>query len=347
MPSSSPLRVLILGGTGFIGPRFVDAALARGHQVAVFNRGTNAARVPANVEQLVGSRPDELDAIRNRDWDAVIDLAVYDATWVAKLGAAIADRTAHYTFISTEHVFTIPDRFTGTIVEGDAVATRDTSDDMYAIVKAESELAAEEWFPGRTLVLRPNYLVGPGDFQGHLDFLAVRLSQPQRPVLVAGDPTSPVQFLDVRDLGNWAIDVIERKLTGTFNASGPAEPLSYGELLDAVAAATGTSADFAWVPAEALDTPADRERFGPALFWTDRGYGNRCRIDNSRARAEGFRTRPLSETLADGFAAYARTPVADRPALISEDWNDYLARERELTADWASSGSSVPRSEPA
>jgi nucleoside-diphosphate-sugar epimerase len=345
-----PMQLLILGGTGAIGPYHVRAALDRGHHVAVFSRGRTQADLPANVERLIGDRNGNLKAIANRDWDAVIDLATFGPVWVRSLAQALGARARHYTFISTVSVYDNPplDRVT---TEDSPVLAYTAKEDPYAVVthvgaeygslKVLCEREAEKQFPGRTLVLRPGYIGGPGDSRA-LTYWAVRASK-GGDMLAGGDATTPVQYLDVRDLAEWVIRAAERRVTGTYNAVGPAKPFTLGDLVEGARSAFAPRAKVRWVPQQWLLSQGDPERWGTLLFWSQ-GVGPIMRMSNQRALAQGLSTRPIGTTLRDTLDWYRKQPSAQQESLITgfrkkadgtwsqntSSWVDYLAREREL-----------------
>jgi 2'-hydroxyisoflavone reductase len=346
--------MLILGGTGAIGPFHVRAALARGHHVAVFSRGKTQADLPAGVERLIGDRNGRLEAIANREWDAVLDLATFGPGWVRSLGQALGERVKHYTFISTVSVYDNPplDRVT---TEDSPVLAYTGKADPYAVVthvgedygslKVLCEREAATQFPGRALVLRPGYIGGPGDSRA-LTYWAVRASK-GGDMLAGGDSATPVQYLDVRDLAEWAIRLAEARATGTYNAVGPAKPLTLGGLVEAARSTFAPRAKVTWVPAPWLMSQTDPERWGTLLFWSH-GVGQIMRMSNQRALAQGLTTRPIGITLRETLDWYRKQPPDQQASLITgfrrnadgtwsenrASWPDYLSRERELLTKW-------------
>ena len=347
-----PLNFLILGGTGAIGPYHVRAAVARGHRVAVFSRGKTQADLPAGVERLVGDRNGKMEAIASREWDAVIDIATFGPGWVRSLAQALGERVKHYTFISTVSVYDNPpmDRVT---TEDSPVLAYTGKADPYAVVthvgedygslKVLSEREAAARFPGRALVLRPGYIGGPGDSRA-LTYWAVRASK-GGDMLAAGDSAIPVQYLDVRDLSEWAIRLAEARVTGTYNAVGPAKPMTLAHLVEAARSTFAPRAKVMWVPEKWLLSQSDPERWGTLLFWS-RGVGPIMRMSNQRALSQGLTTRPIETTLRDTLAWHRKQPPDQQASLITgfrknadgtwsqnqATWPDYLARERELLA---------------
>lgn len=330
------MRILILGGTGFIGPCYVRAAVERGHRVSVFNRGRREAELPPSVERLIGDRSGEMKSIERRDWDAVIDLATFVPDRVRSLGAALKDRVRHYTFISTVAVYEAP---VGgeTLSETSRIRTDEWRSDPYALtgpknvseygaLKALCEREAERQFPGRTLILRPGHIVGPHEPGAHLTYWPARVAQDGE-VLVAGDPWTRIQFIDARDLAEWSIRMIERNATGIYNAVGPAVPTTLAELVDTACAVVHSSPKLTWVSSPWLAAQPDSKTWQSPLFWSYESEWAWCvrSIRNERALAEGLTFRPVSATMADAFACYRREPA---------EWAAHLQCEQRVLAAW-------------
>lgn len=355
--STGILRILILGGTGFIGPHFVHAAIARGHKISVFNRGKSEAALPQNVEHLVGDRNSDLSAIKDRDWDAVIDLATYAPGWVQRLGEAIGHRVRHYTFISTVLVYDY-ESIEGTTDESSPLLmyrgkehpdSAAQSGKFYGPLKVLCEREAENQFPGRTLTLRPGYIVGPGDPQGYLTYWPARMEKGGE-IMVASCHSTPVQFIDVRDLADWSIRMVEKNAVGIFNAVGPAIPTNLGQLVNTARVAASNSVTIMWVTSSWLAAREDRETWRNLLFWSHEteGFGKIMQTSMSRAVIAGLATRRMSTTLADTFEWYKeqrrkrqQTPISarsgkgeDERLVISTSWTDYLKSEKETLAAW-------------
>jgi 2'-hydroxyisoflavone reductase len=351
--SPQPLRLLILGGTGTTGRYYVRAALDRGHRVAVFSRGRTPANLPSNVELLVGDRNSDLESIKNRDWDAVIDVATFGPGWVRSLGEALKGRVGHYTFISTVSVYDNPAGNAQTTEDSPVLAWRSSIDpysitqegDYYGAAKVLCEEEARKQFPGRTLILRPGYIGGPDDTHGILTFWALR-AEKSGPILAAGDPATPVQFIDVRDLGEWMVRLVEKRAAGTYNAIGPQS--TQAQLIDAALHNAGQTAGIEWVPRAWLDARKDRQFWGTLLFWEiNKGY--LTRISNSKAMSNGFKIRPLGTTLADTLSWYRQLPPDRQADIVTgfrkrengpgfeevhASWPVYLDHEAEALAAW-------------
>ena len=264
--AGKPLRILILGGTGFTGPFQVRYALARGHKVTTFNRGkTHPNELPNEVEQLIGDRNGKLDALKGRQWDVVIDNPTSIPVWVRDAAQVLKGNVDRYVFISTISVYA--DTSKAGMDEGAALASYHGPDAMketresliaskfalYGPLKALSEAEAEKWFPGKTLLIRPGLIVGPRDETDRFTYWPVRIDRGGE-VLAPGNPADPVQFIDARDLAEWTIRMAEQRETGIYNATGPATKLGIGDMLEGIRKANGSQASFTWVNADFLDS---------------------------------------------------------------------------------------------
>jgi 2'-hydroxyisoflavone reductase len=342
--AKKPLRILILGGTGFTGPHQVRYALARGHQLTLFNRGRRPKEWPAPVEELVGDRnPGDLKALAGREWDVCIDNPTTLPFWVRDAGQFLKGKVGQYVFISTLSVYAgekDPDQDeTAPLLEykgpDPMKETQETLradvEGLYGPLKARSEKEAEAWFPGITTVVRPGLIVGPGDESDRFTYWPVRLDRGGE-VLAPGDGSDPVQFVDARDLAEWTIRMVEARTLGVFNAMGPAALLSMRAMLDGISAATSSKAGLAWVPADFLEQQKV-SAWGDMPVWVPgagdtAGFGRR---KNARAMAAGLTFRPLAETAKDTLAWWKSLP-ADRQAKpragIAPD------REAQVLAAW-------------
>ena len=298
--AAKPLSILILGGTGFIGPHQVRYAVARGHKVTVFNRGkTNPGLFP-DIEHLEGDRNGKLDALKGRKWDAVIDNPSTLPRWVRDAAQLLKDSAGQYVFISTLSVYADDskpdqDEAAKTIELADPTVEKVTGE-TYGGLKALAEKEAEKAFPGKATIVRPGLIVGPGDTSDRFTYWPVRVARGGE-VLAPGNPTDPVQFIDARDLGEWTIRLVEQKAFGTFNAMGPSSPLSMAEMLYGIRAVTTADVRFTWVPAEFLEQQkvrpwADMPVWLPPVGETA-GFARRS---NRRAIAQGLTFRPLADT---------------------------------------------------
>src|SRR5260221_13589599 len=231
------MRLLILGGTAFVGRHLVEAALARGHTVTLFNRGRRNPDLFPELERLRGERPDDLAALRGREWDAAIDTSGYTPRAVAASAGLLAEAVAHYTFISTISVYA-DEMPAGTDENGplsqmpeDKAGTEEVTGETYGPLKVLAEQAAEAAMPGRVLTPRPGLIVGPYDPTDRFTYWPARVARGGE-VLAPDGPDVPVQFIDARDLAAWTLDSVEAGRTGVFNLTGPAQPLTFGDLLE-------------------------------------------------------------------------------------------------------------------
>jgi 2'-hydroxyisoflavone reductase len=307
--------ILVLGGTGFIGPHIVTSALARGHTVTLFNRGKTHPGLFPEVEKLHGDRDGQLEALANRAWDAVVDPSGYVPRIVKMSAELLAPRVKHYVFISTISVYAKeasvnPD-------ESLAVATipDETNEDVkanYGALKALCEKAAEAAMPGRVANLRPGLIIGPGDPSGRFTHWPTRLAEGGE-VLAPGDGSTPVQYIDGRDLGAWIVRLIEDGTVGTMNALGPEKRVTMKDVLDECNRALGGKAQLTWVPADFLDKH-DVEGWSEMPMWIDNkgdyaGFGT---LQNTRAVKAGLTFRPIGDTAKDTLAWVATLPEEQR-----------------------------------
>ena len=341
-----PLRILILGGTGFTGPHQVRYALARGHQVTLFNRGRHPHDWPGQVVELTGDRnTGDVHSLASGEWDVCIDNPTTLPFWVRDAGSMLRERVRHYVFVSTISVYASNERAEDESAPLAAYAGADPMAEtmesfqrsggaLYGALKAASEQEARRQFGERTTVIRPGLIVGPGDETDRFTYWPVRLARGGE-VLAPGDGSDPVQFIDARDLAEWTIRIAETRTLGTFNATGPAEPLAMREMLAGIAAAIGSEARVEWVPPDFLAA----ENVSP---WSDLpvwvpGSGESAgfaRRDIRRALAAGLTFRPLATTASDTLAWFRAQPPARQAKLRAG-----LAPEREaaLLARWHAS----------
>jgi 2'-hydroxyisoflavone reductase len=269
--------ILILGGTGFVGPALLDAARARGHSVTLFNRGKTEKRKPGqfqDVEKLYGNRDpnlraDEADAnsvkglsaLEGKKWDAVVDTSGYVPRIVKASAELLAGNVGHYVFISTISVYAENDKPNQDEsaelgkLEDESVEDMGAMQQNYGPLKALCEKAAEAAMPGRVLNIRPGFIVGPNDPTDRFTYWPVRASKPDgygEEMLAPGDGSEPVQFIDVRDLAEWIVLCIEKKTTGVYNATGPERTLTFDEVIRASVKASNQQCKPVWVPTKFL-----------------------------------------------------------------------------------------------
>jgi 2'-hydroxyisoflavone reductase len=307
----NPLRILILGGTGFTGPFQVKYALSRGHKVTVFNRGkTHPGELPKEVEQLTGDRNGQLEALKGKQWDVCIDNPTTLPAWVRDAAQILKGNVERYIFISTISVYadtsTGPDENTPLAKYEGADPFKETLEAMkasgyktYGPLKALSEQETEKWFPGKSLIIRPGLIVGPRDETDRFTYWPVRIDRGGE-VLAPGNPSDPVQFIDGRDLAEWTVRMAENRETGIYNATGPAKELGIGGMLDGIKTALNSNATFAWADAEFLKQQKV-EAWSDMPVWAGDELGM-SRTNISRALAKGLTFRSLGDTARDTLA---------------------------------------------
>ncbi|MGZ5250527.1 MAG: NAD-dependent epimerase/dehydratase family protein [Caldimonas sp.] len=342
-PAQRKLRLLILGGTGFTGPHQVRYALARGHQVTLFNRGRQPQTWPAPVEELIGDRnTGDLKALEGRRWDVCIDNPTTLPFWVRDAGRALQGRVDHYVFVSTISVYAANDKaqdesaalapYAGQDPMAEtAQSLRDRIGELYGPLKAVSEQEAARQFPGAVTIVRPGLIVGPGDETDRFTYWPVRLARGGE-VLAPGDGSDPVQFIDARDLAEWTIRMAESRTLGVFNATGPDRPLTMAGMLGGIASAVHANVRLAWVATEFLEAKGVSP-WSDLPVWVP-GQGDSAgfaRRNIGKALRAGLTFRPLPTTAADTLAWFRLQP-AERQARLRAG----LApeREAELLAAW-------------
>jgi 2'-hydroxyisoflavone reductase len=335
-----PLRILILGGTGFIGPHQVRYAIARGHKVSVFNRGRRQADLPDSVEHLFGDRNDNLESLKRREWDVVIDNPTTLPKWVRDSASLLKDAARQYVFISTISVYADVSRpgmdETSALLkyEGeDAMAEKEVKLQLYGPLKALSEREAEKWFPGRATIIRPGLIVGPGDTSDRFAYWPVRIDRGGE-ILAPGTPSDPVQFIDARDLAEWTIRVVERGTLGIYNATGPRSPLSMAEMLYGIRAVISGSKEirFTWADAKFLSEQKVRA-WSDMPVWVSDSPENAgfSRVSIERAVSKGLTFRPLADTARETLEWFKTLPEERRAKMLAGLPEE---REKAVLAAW-------------
>lgn len=336
--------ILILGGTGFIGPHIVNTALERGHTVTLFNRGKTHADLFPNVEKLRGDRDGQLDALEGRKWDAVVDPSGYVPRIVKMSAELLAPNVGQYLFVSTISVYKQPG--TPGMDESAPLETMPPEDaaseevkKYYGALKALSEKAAEAAMPGRVTVVRPGLIIGPGDPTGRFTHWPSRCAEGGE-VLAPGDGSTPTQYIDGRDLGQWIVHLVEQGTMGTFNALGPERKITMKEVLDACNAAGGNKARLTWVDWKFLEQQ-DVGPWSEMPMWIpteeDPGFGS---MSNARAVKAGLTFRPIGETAKDTLAWLANLLADMTPEQKTRAVSSGIARDKEakVLAAWHAAG---------
>lgn len=302
--SAAPLKLLILGGTGFLGPQFVEAAIQRGHTVTLFNRGKTNPKLFPDLEKLQGDRNDKgsLKVFEGRKWDAVVDTSGYVPKQVRDVCAILAPNIGHYVFISTCSVY--KDNSKPGIDETAEVAvtadpeTQKVTETTYGPLKALCEKAAEDAMPGRVSNVRPGLIVGPGDPTDRFTYWPVRVAKGGK-VLAPHASSEQIQLIDVRDLGEWLVRLCETRAAGVFNALGPSpdHPLTIGATLDACKRESKSDAEFVWVDEAFLEKHKVSAWMDLPAWAPNRGEtAGFAAMRNDRAAKAGLTLRPIAET---------------------------------------------------
>jgi 2'-hydroxyisoflavone reductase len=292
------MRILILGGTQFLGRHAVDAALEHGHDVTLFNRGQTRPELFPDVEKLRGDRDGDLAALAGRDFDAVIDTSGYVPRLVEQTIDALGD-IGHYSFVSSISVYA--DLSTPPTVSSPLAELKEPTEEWreaYGELKVLCENVVRERFPA-AFIPRPGLIVGPWDPTGRFTYWPLRLAAGGR-VLAPLPRDADVQIIDVRDLAEWIVRGAEDSLAGTYNAVGTVTTREH--VIDTCRIVAGTDAELVWVEPDFLNEQAVGEWMELPLWLYDPQYRGMLSVDPSPASAAGLRTRPLEGTARDTLA---------------------------------------------
>jgi 2'-hydroxyisoflavone reductase len=340
--TAAPKRLLILGGTGFIGPHMVRYAVERGHEVTIFTRGRTQADLP-DVERLIGDRTGDLTALEGRSWDVVLDNNSRDYRWTQLSTELLKDSAERYLFVSSISAYAP----TGLESEGqvfmepimDESSARftppedftDGDEAHYGLTKTLAEDVAEAAFPGRTTIVRPGLIVGPGDQTDRFTYWPVRINRGGE-VLAPGTGEDATQVIDVRDLTEWIVRLVEQGATGAFNGTGPEARLSMAEMLYGIRAITSTPVRLTWVPVPFLA----EHRVRP---WSDMPTwipgDPQSLVSVAKAVEAGLTFRPLAVTARDTLEYHQGRPPEEQAELGAGIAPE---REKEVLEAWHASG---------
>lgn len=343
--ASKQLKVLIFGGTGFIGPHTVNYVLARGHRVSIFSRGRTRANLPDAVEKLTGDRNGDYASLAGREFDLVIDNHTILPRWIKLAAEALKGRIGHYVYISTIGV--LKDFENGPITEdapvsewgagGDPLELEDWDRSMYGSLKAIAERELRTQWNDKAVIVRPGLIVGPNDGTDRWTYWANRIARGGE-VLSPGNPTDPVQFIDARDLMQFAVNMGEQQDSGLYQATGPAMSLGLAEMLGGLRALHSGPTRLTWVSAEFLESQG-LHGFDEIPAWVSPDAGslrNILQADIGRALKKGLTFRPLADTAIDTLNWWNSLPSDRRqkpragipPAQEAEvlnNWNRQIA----------------------
>jgi 2'-hydroxyisoflavone reductase len=322
------MRVLILGGTLFVGRHLVEAAQQRGHEVTLFNRGQTDPGLYPELDTRHGDRAaGDLESLREGTWDAVIDTSARVPRWVREAATLFADRVGHYSFVSSCSVYsntTLPGTNESSPVHTleDETTEEITSAEVYGGLKVLGEQELARALPGRSLSARAGLIVGPYDGSGRFTYWVHRIAR-GGDVLAPEPRDQPVQLIHARDLADWLLDMAEKGESGVFNATGPKSPLTMERLLEAIVAETGADARLVWVDEDYL-VEHGVEAWSDLPLWLAPGgnpeVANFLAVDVSKAVTAGLKFRPLARTIRDTLEQAETFPQAGLDA----------ARERAL-----------------
>lgn len=329
------MRLLIIGGTVFLGRHLVASALQAGHEVTLFNRGHHNPELFPGVEKIHGDRDGGLEALGSRKWDAIIDTCGYVPRIVRASAEYLANEAQHYTFISSISVYAEP--LNPGVDENSPLGrledegVEEVSGTTYGPLKALCEGAVVKALPMRSLIIRPGLIVGPYDPTDRFTYWPARVARGGE-VLAPSTPERLTQVIDVRDLGDWILVMVEKKATGVYNATGPASPLTLGRLLETCCRASLSEATFTWVDDEFLVTH-DVTPYTELPLWLPIEEAAWEMVNIQKALAAGLKLRPLIETVRDTLA-WDQTRPLDAPrrnGLSPEREADLLVKWKQRT----------------
>lgn len=325
------MRLLIIGGTRFLGRALVQEAIAAGHEITLFNRGQSNSGLFSNVEQFHGDRDGGLEVLGGRHWDAVIDTCGYVPRVVRASAEFLSGAIDHYTFISSMSVYAEP------LTAGKDEAGRvgiiadetieEITGETYGPLKALCETAVSEEMQGRALQIRAGLIVGPHDLSDRFTYWPARIARGGE-VLAPVSPDYAVQFIDVRDVARWTLQATDARLTGPYNVTGPSQPLPLGRLFKTCRDISGSEAHFTWV-SEAFLVAHGLDPYTEIPLWVPTELEGFNAFDIGKALGAGLTFRPIEETVRDTLEWAARRPAdyawrnglpADRETRLLEEW---------------------------
>ncbi|GAA4229318.1 2'-hydroxyisoflavone reductase [Streptosporangium album] len=328
------MHILIIGGTRFVGRHITEAAIAAGHEVSLLHRGQTGPELFPEAEHLRADRNADLSILRDRRWDATIDVSAYVPSQIVSLAGAVS--TGRYVFISSTSVYAVPEApgfaEDSPLTEFDGPVPETVTGATYGALKVACERTAVDSFGPGTLIVRPTYVIGPYDYTGRFTYWVNRIARGGE-VLAPGDPSDPIQVIDGRDMAAWIITVIEKAGSdekagaGTFHAVSPAPPFSFGDMLEAIVAEVGPpGTTLTWVGTDFLLAEGEDGRSLP--LWSEGNEGMAANTaDPAAATAAGLTPRPLGRSVREIHASEAG---------FSTDTMLSPAREADLLAGWRS-----------
>ncbi|MBI1378083.1 MAG: NAD-dependent epimerase/dehydratase family protein [Frankiales bacterium] len=323
------MRVLMIGGTRFVGRHIARAALTMGHELTLVHR-TPTDLLP-EAEHLLLDRDGDLGVLRDREWDATVDVSAYFPGQVASLHDALGDRGGRNLVISSTSVYAPPaapgfDESSPTVAPAPE-GTTEVTEETYGPLKVSIELLSRELYGERSTVVRPTYVIGPWDYTQRFTYWVQRVAEGGE-VLAPGDPGDPIQVIDARDMGSWIVRLLEGDVAGTFHAVSPPPVFTFGELLaDVVAAVAPAGTTLTWPAADWLTAQGLDDTSLPLWGAGDPWIAVNT-ADPAAARATGLSPRTLRQSVVEILEHTVRHPAALRPGQLTRE------RERELLAAW-------------
>jgi nucleoside-diphosphate-sugar epimerase len=333
--TAAPLELLVLGGTGFIGPHLVRYAVARNHHVTIFTRGRHEADLPNGITRLIGDRNGQLGALEGKRWDAVVDDSATNPDWVRQSAQLLKNAAGRYLYTSSTGVY-YPYLRRGideSVIPHVELADPKDESEKFGVAKARCEREVQQAFGDRAVIVRPTYIVGPGDTTDRFPYWPQRLARGGE-TLAPGRAEDPAQFIDVRDLAEWMVRLLEEQRSGAYNAVGPRDALTTPQFLEQAKAALGSSSTFTHVDDYAFLEAHDIEEAIPWALLKGNDYGMMS-ISNRKAIAAGLTFRPLADTVRDTLAWWQTVPERRRAA---PHFTITPEKEAKALADWHARG---------
>ena len=332
----NPLKILVLGGTGFIGPHTVRYALSRGHEVTLFNRGRSNTDLFPELENLIGDRNGDLESLRGRKWDVCFDNNASNIGWVNLSTEFLKDSVDRYHYVSSRSAYSdlssIPMGIHAPTYTYETAGVEPGAERLpYGLQKALCERQVQKVFPNNSTIFRPGLIIGPGDDTDRFTYWPVRIHRGGE-VLAPSDGSDPVQIIDVRDFTEWMVRVAESSYNGIFNCIGPATPRPMDELLYGIRAVTTAETTVTWAPYEFLLEHEIRPYSGMPVWMPPLpGREGYARFDLTPEVERGLRFRPLAVTAKDTLEFHFSRPPERRQELRS---GLSAEREAEVLAEW-------------
>ncbi|OGI11291.1 MAG: hypothetical protein A2Y40_01290 [Candidatus Margulisbacteria bacterium GWF2_35_9] len=305
------MKILILGGTLFLGRHIIESAVRNGHEVTMFNRGKRNPELFPDVEKIQGDRDSDLAALKGRKWDAVIDTCGYIPRIVERSAEALSGNADTYLFISTISVykdFSKP----GITEKSELGRLEDKADETltnetYGALKAHCEERVKKYFPDNSLIIRPGLIVGPNDYSDRFTYWPVRIKKGGK-IIIPQNTDYPIQFIDVRDLADFAVRMLENKRTGTFNATGPKQRFTFQELLDVSISFADKKVEFIKLPDNILEEALTGNNADLPLMEAKGEWEGIEQIDITKAIAEGLVFSEVKKTVKDTLEWFETLP---------------------------------------